>query len=403
MAGAFNAVADDATSLFWNPAGLSQIKGFEGYFEFDTLNGSENFHRSGRNGFSNSSQLYPFSRSTPQSLAVAYGVAKSSNSFCVSFGWRKNGPIPHIYDLEQPEIIDLITINTQIQTNTTRHLDGDEETFLFGFGTSFSEKYMFGFRMGVLRGKINEVLENHNVSFQDGVLTFSQSLRETSQEEIRGTSFTISFLSKLSKTVSIGGNFDFPYSRKSERNILQDDFITDPFAYSESLEVSVPWAMDVGVSVRMNQSFLVAGSFGYSPWKDVCIGEPGGSCSIPYPIQRYYQHQSSLNQWRIGGEYKANNIAFRAGFLIDDQPYTNSSFLDSPFASDIPIEDTQFYGYTFGAGYKANAFNLDFGFVREQGKARAKIPFGTHIDRSQLQTDLEFHHNRFLFGIGFHH
>jgi hypothetical protein len=172
-----------------------------------------------------------------------------------------------------------------------------------------------------------------------------------------GVSLQIGGIAKVTEEWRLGFTYDSPtwmsiseeLSQRLETvNASQDVTIVDPNVLNiyPDYNFRTPGKVSLSTAYVFGASGLL--SFDYS-YKDFSAME---FTSQGFDIQN--QDISNLltaaSTYNIGGEYRIQNTSLRAGYFLQESPYTNKAFLDDTF------------GYSFGLGFSFGNTTLDFSY-----------------------------------------
>jgi hypothetical protein len=83
---------------------------------------------------------------------------------------------------------------------------------------------------------------------------------------------------------------------------------------------------------------------------------------------------SSAYSYRLGGEYRLNQVSFRGGYRFEQSPYNNG----------IVVGDLK--GYSLGLGYNFGNINLDFAFSQSERDVNYQLYSVGLTDAANLQS-----------------
>jgi hypothetical protein len=384
MGGAYVAVAEDPTAIYWNPGGLAQVYGLQVYGEY-SLSGDidEDYAAEVFANRFESAQRFSGDGNQFDFIGVSYGFNAGSTRIVPAFAWQKNSGNPLIRELKETAgVVDFLTPRVFIQSEGTfrQELKDPGEQFSFALAASVRNQIMIGgtlsFSGGTaetnLTGQFHDTLSEINgPPTVRSDITLNQSLEQDPSE----TSIKIGLLFVPSPAFKFGGTLRFPFTRKTDLNLVREGTVVtggssqqlNENATAES-EVDIPFEVSFGLSAFLRSSFRLAGSVTYSDWEDVQQVIQNSSDTrlipnsvLPYPALRANAlPQSYLLQLRAGLEYiigqPGNGLMLRAGIFRDGQPY-----------GDREDDRTVLDGYSFGIGYISGGFGLNAAFTREKG------------------------------------
>lgn len=396
MGGAFTAVANDLSAIYWNPSGIAQLPGLQIFGVYRAMGDSdEDF----------SSEVFPHQVEGPQSIsvsgnqfqavAVSYAFqTKKGSSFVPAFSWQRLGTTGPERKLKALSSVDTFTLDgNAFHSEGIFHdkIQDDEEEFSFAFAARPSKIVLVGGSMSFLRNGPKLTLDGtFHQDFTSPTLETSTDLNlsQDYHEEHGGHYFKVGALFYPQTPFSFGGYLRFPYTVKSDLFLQK----TGPFTSTETVrdaggniisettsngslnlnataqsEIDVPFEWGAGLAIRPSNTFLVTGSVTSSNWQDVTRIVSNSSDpvvlpneTLPYPALRPTALQTSILQWRAGMEYLlgqfGRGLVIRSGIFRDSQPYAEPNG-----------DRVYFHGYTAGAGMGLGSFRVDVAFVSEKG------------------------------------
>ena len=419
MGGAFIAVANDLSAIYWNPAGLAQLPGLQLSVDYRYMGDSdEDFSDEVFPDRFESIQRFEVSGNQLQAISFSYGFQGKAVTIVPAFAWHRlasTGPERQLK--EQAGVVEFTSRTEFFQSEGifSEEIKDDEEEFAFGIAARASKKIMVGGTWSFLRSGPESNLSGdfHDSLISPTVHTRTDlALRQTYREERSGNYLKIGLLFFPQTPVSFGGYIRFPYTVESDITLrrtgpfTRTDTFRDPdgitgtetttgnldlnITAQSTIEVPMEWG--AGIAVRPSNSLLVSGSVTYSDWKDVTRVISNSTDplvlqneTLPYPSLRPTATQESLLQWRAGTEYLfghfGRGLVVRSGIFRDGQPYTNASG-----------DRVYFHGYSAGAGFGIGSWRIDAAFVSEKGDI-------TLTPNSRNES--HFKNRRWIFSLGY--
>jgi long-subunit fatty acid transport protein len=293
---AFTGVADDASAISWNPAGLTQLYGMEASVV-------------GRLGFG-SGEVSGFG-----DLGIdSWDVDVSSNfqlnfaSFIVPFNVGNLNVVGGIayrrmYDFSS-EMTQ--TINSSFgQFEMYDKVSGGINAIAPSIGVQLNEMFSIGMTVNILTG--NEEFEGDEKT--DGVVDIGSEYGF--DQDYSGTAIDIGVLVKPTDQFSIGATFNLPHSRTVEQHF--DLFDPDPF------DVDAPMFYNIGAAFRATDQLLLAFDYHGRPVADVEID--GETLTALEDV--------NLSSIHFGAEYLAGSgnsiIPIRLGYYTDPTAYLDAN------------------------------------------------------------------------------
>lgn len=351
MGGAFIGLADDYSAVFWNPAGLTQMKQttlaffgadivpdasyqftYPGVFSIDTKAETEH-HLTGSVGF-----FKPLSEKvvvgiygyTPSGLGVTWkGDELAALTGGVSREW-------HTY-------VGIITVAPVIAFKLSDK---------FSLGASINFNYGFA----KLKRPVKEV---------PGIPPLGQY-----SEDSNGTAFgaTIGMLVKPSEKFSFGLTYRtaLKVKLKGDVTISGAPALGLPETDDSERAVTFPMWFGAGIAIKPTDKLTITADAQYTNWKKMdtipmefantywkLYFEPGAQLALDW---------KDCVQLRFGLEYKTSEkFAIRAGYYYDPNPSPKHT-------RTILLPEMTFNFFTFGFGYHSEKVTIDLGFEYGMGK-----------------------------------
>ena len=413
MGGAYTAVADDYSSIFWNPAGLATLDNSEFYGEISHLNFNNQATFSG----SLTDDTENFTRL--RSLGYAFPLATTRGSFVIGVGYNR------VKDFDQ----NLLFSGFNTQSNDFGidiEVDGQTETFLFdrnvqqtesvrdeggldqwtaGFGVAMSPNFYAGLTAIVWNGNSDYEFRFDQVDTENNFETFpadfdSYSLFRTIQTDYTGVSLKLGALLEPAKGFKVGASLGLPTTFTVDEiyaandNVVFDDGSDDPFDEPTSefrYKVKTPFSFDSGVSFS-NGQFMLAGGLRYRDWSNVEFDADDEDLfdddlrSLLDENEVIRTEYEATVQYSVGGELNMPglNSKVRLGYTSIPSPLKN------------PVADFDKEYLTAGVSFLVDEFvSLDVSFLRGSWNQESEdefTPGGTleEITANQILLGLKY-------------
>ena len=397
LGGAFVAVANDLSAIYWNPAGLAQLPGLQIGADYRIMGDSdEDFSEEIFTNRFESAQRFEISGDDLQSISLSWAFQGKSFTLVPAFAWHRlaaSGPERQLK--ETAGMVTFLSNDTFIQSEGifAEEFKDDEEEFSFGVAALATKKIMIGGSWSFLRNGPEQTLNGafHNTFITPGLqnrtdITLSQSY----DEERSGNYLKLGGLFLPQPNISVGATVRFPYTVESdiivhrtgpfvlEESILQNGQVVSTVITNGNLdqtvtatsEIEIPLEFSGGIAIRPSNSLMVSGSVTYSDWEETTrvvsnstnpLVIPDGT--LPYPALRPTALQTDVLQWRAGTEYLfghfGRGLVIRSGFFRDSHPYLDGSG-----------DRVYWKGYSVGAGIGIGAVKVDAAFVSQEADVR---------------------------------
>lgn len=384
MADAFVALADDATAVSWNPAGLVQLERPEiaivgsfnfieehfrapGHPEFNTTNRSEN------------AELNFASVSLP--LPPLFGQRNATISFAYQQQYDFSREFASIYDSSSD-----ITQSTQ----TVRlNQEGKLGALTSAIGVELSDRLSIGLAVNFWHStpfstnswsQESHFFEHAENKFGEQDTTVDA---RTEYEDFEGTNFAIGALLRLTEHFQVGLRFDTEFTGKAEYTRTEDrevvgGFRGAPTIDEESREVWFPSTLAIGGAYRPGDKLTVAFDVSFTDYDDFYVETAEGE-KISLVDNRNLNSPGATNfqtavTVRLGAEYvfvpehpseELDRLwSLRGGLFFDQEPASGSPNLITP--GDGKPDD--FYGIALGLGLLVkNRINIDLAYQFRYG------------------------------------
>ncbi len=362
MAGAFIAIADDATAASWNPAGMIQLEKPElsivGSFDWNQekffsqyrpeVDTTGNFDYLYLNYFSATLPFETFQRN----MVISVNYQRLYN-FERNFSHRQNIAenslsIITMKDLEQEGSLGplglavAVQVTPQFAFGTTLNLWGAYIPFKNGWEATYSEQ-----GNGTLSGTSVE----------------TNTLITESYDDFSGINANFGFLWQPAKKIKVGSvvklpfraqlRHEFAFQNQSDYGLPVNSSTNSEYSLKEDVKLDFPLSYGIGVALRFSDSLFFDLDIYGTEWSQYILTDGTGKKFSP--IDGRPKEDSDISrtiQVRLGGEYlfigKKFVIPIRTGFFYDPEP------------SEGEMKD--FYGISLGSGfgYKQVIFDIAY-------------------------------------------
>lgn len=343
MGGAFIGLADDYSAVFWNPAGLTQMKEttlaffgtdiipkasyqftYPGVFSIDTDAKSKHYP-SGSAGFF-----------TPLSEKVVVGIyGYVPTGLGVEWEGVDLAPLTEGAVYEWKTYVGIITVSPVIAFKVSEK---------FSLGAAFNISYGFAKLSKPGLGQYSE--DTNDVAFGG----------------------TIGMLVKPSEKFSFGMTFRTPLKVKlsGEATMAGAPLLGLPDTDDALREVTFPMWFGAGIAIKPTDKLTITADAQYTNWKVM------DTIPMEFAIagwKFFFEEEAALKldwkdcvQLRFGLEYKTSEkFAIRAGYYYDPNPSPKNT-------RTILLPEVDFNFFTFGFGYHTEKVTIDFGIEYGMGK-----------------------------------
>ena len=324
MGGAFLAVADDFTTLYWNPAGLAQIRKFE---LFGSLSHSEQdveteFTR-GRTAEVDGS------KTRPNSLGLVYPLYATRGGFAFALGYNR----PQNFDSEAAvRGVDPSSdsVFSGLDVDETTSNSGGIGIWSLGAGVFISDNILLGgsidFWHGSSFNELNSGAEDIN-NIDPEIESFA--FHDTVDRDYTGLSGRIGVLAFAGENVTLGGAITLPINLEVSEVWEQQTMVR--FDDGEEIvegddgailfDIERPFEFGGGVAIKLLEKRLtLAGDAQFTDWTQTEYNPLPAEDAPQNNFSRFYD---STIQIRVGAEYRipAIETSIRVGYFLDPIPF----------------------------------------------------------------------------------
>lgn len=374
MAGAFIGEASDWTAVYWNPAGLAQLKGREigSSFEYVPLSGSDG--NSLANSFLPISPVSPRMNEDQEDIFFQFphpvtGQPTEPLSFdkkdvevtvylpglggYTQFkGLVVGGAIyvPLGYSSEWKDAVANNTISASYKV----------KTYEIVYNLSISREVMpdlfWGAGLNLLQGKFERHARKTTPAY---TYNFDMDGDGTGLEMVVGILYRINPNLTLGAVCRSGGELSFDGEAAMEHS--------HPLVLDESSDYTQkfkhPATYGLGLAFRPIPALTLTTDWVRTDWS-----KQRKNIDFDQPDQAFLKDNDKPSDWkdtdrfRVGIEYRVNNRwSLRGGFFVDPSPVPDKA------VSLTNLVDVDRNFYTLGAGLDLNNWQLNFGYVRANG------------------------------------
>ncbi|MYE89908.1 hypothetical protein F4X33_13025 [Candidatus Poribacteria bacterium] len=323
MGGAFLAVADDFTTLYWNPAGLAQIRKFELFsgLSHSELGAETEFIRERAAEADNS-------KTRPNSIGLVYPLYVNRGGFAFALGYNR----PQNFDSEiaiQGLDPSSGSVFSGFDVDETTSKSGGMGIWSFGMGVFISKNLLLGGSIDFWHGssftELNSAAEDIN-NIDPEVAGFA--FHDTVDRDYSGLSGRVGVLAFAGENVTLGGTVTLPADLEvsevwEQQTIVQfDDGEEGVEGDGGSIlyDIERPFEFGGGVAVKLLEKRLtLAGDIQFTDWTQTEY-DPLPAEDAQNNFNRYYD---STAQVRVGAEYRIPGIeaSVRVGYFSDPIPF----------------------------------------------------------------------------------
>lgn len=341
--GAFIGIADDATAVVWNPAGLTILDRPQGSavmrFISETSDYTDKLDATNNQSTKLSHSVFNFG-------SLAFPLKLGEMNLVLAAAYQRQ--LDFYYSYKQP--------------GYDEEESGGVDTFTPGFGLQLSPVFSLGFAANIWFGK-----DDYSTKY-DVPTTISPNLSYNGKPSgfnmVLGAMVDLGGLKKAIP-LKIGASVRTPFTLTSDYNYQWSPPYYNVLADAQaSQKVEMPTMIGFGASYRIGENLTLAADYEMRAYGDKKIYTDVTSSIISYTdTSQLSDSKKNLNQFRVGGEYL---IVTDVGIFPVRAGYHNvPTLLAYSDASGNPTnEQVVGDGFSVGTGYISGSFALDITFTR---------------------------------------
>jgi long-chain fatty acid transport protein len=376
MGGAFVGLADDFSTIFWNPAGIAQFKNkYFGFYGADLI----------------PSSTFKMDAIVPGVGKVNLVDAKSATKHYLSGMGTYYHPISENlvvgFGVYVPSGLGIAWDGTDFQNvSMNKAYDWSSKvgtvTFAPALAYQVNDMFMIGAALNINYGMFD--IATHAGKAQVGSTVFDLGQYEESLTGW-GIGATLGVLVKPNDMFSIGATLRTPSTVKfdGKASISNLGLLGLNGSSDLSREVTSPLWLAGGIAFKPMDQLTLTFDAQYTNWKKIQEVE----ANYKDPFWKLLMNQAGKDvmemfwkdaiQFRFGGEYRINEgLALRAGFYHDPSPAPERTM-------NVLIPSYSFNVLTLGLGYKIGGLQIDAAFEYLKSDQR-------EVDFLKTQTDPEW-------------
>jgi long-subunit fatty acid transport protein len=414
MGNAFNAVADDYTATYWNPAGLTQLEHHEISADLSNLR----FENEAL--FNNTTTLDNRNWTQLHTLGLAYKFPTMRGSFVLGFGFNRFKNYDDFltfngynrtsngleFELQNEQGQDqYYPFDQNVQQNETVTQDGSLNAWTVAGGMQLSPNFSLGLAVNFYSGRnqylFDFIQEDVNNLYNQFPADYNRyELHQKILSDLTGWGVKAGGLLKVNQNINVGFTIEFPTTLNVHETYASNDLLEFDDGYISEYDlgsgeweylVTYPYKFSAGAALNL-PLFRIAASFDYRDWSQVRFGVPNGySLDADYSDllndnQQFPEKFRPVFSYAAGGEVRVPGSEFkiRGGYHYVPSPLRDAgSDLDRTY-------------YSFGFGYDIDEYtSLDVSYTLGKTKRQsvdAYTPGGTaeSISTSQILAGITF-------------
>jgi len=286
--------------------------------------------------------------------------------------------------------------------------DPSNETYVSNTGSgsfnqdfrSYAEGYMGKYTLNLSTQYTDNLyfglnLNTHAIEYQEATVLIEQNSNENSSvKNIRfenylsvlgdGFSFQLGGIAKVDESWRFSLTYDSPIwltiseetSQYLDSNRIVDGVSTSTVVDPRIINVfsdyrlRTPGKIGAGAAYVFGTSGLISFDYGYKDFGSMKFS-PSNLAHFSNQNDAISTELGGSSTYRIGGEYRWNELRLRGGYFLEESPYANT---------DVLGDRT---GFSLGAGYSTADFSIDFSYSQANREEQQSLFLGNN----QFQND----------------
>lgn len=255
------------------------------------------------------------------------------------------------------------TFNQQYSYYTS----GYNGKFTFNFATQVNNKFSFGVNLNSHNINYNQFTFLYETNSNPGSLVNKVGFENNLAVYGWGFSAQFGAIAKLTESLRIGITYDTPtwYNIYEEtvqyletqriENGTTVITVVDPRIVNifYKYDLRTPWKFSGSAAYVFGKHGLISFDYIYKDYSSMKFS-PSNDPAFASENNNIKNELKGTSSFRVGGEYRINQLSLRGGYMFDESPYKNSSTID-----DLS-------GFSTGIGYYFGNYSLDFSYSRTQ-------------------------------------
>ncbi len=241
---------------------------------------------------------------------------------------------------------------------------GYNSKFTFNFAGQYKENLYIGAALNFHSVFYDQVTYFDEDGYDAGSLIQNSSFDNFLHTDGSGFSFSLGAIAKLSEAVRIGGSYQSPTwyrlrddtSQRINSNLAVSDISYINFNIVNlypDYRIQTPSKITGSAALVFGKSGLISFDYSYQDMSQAKL-KPTSDPSFSDENNFISNTLGAVNTYRIGGEYRIDQISLRAGYRFEDSPYEDGSTVG------------ELNAYSAGIGYNFGANRIDLSYTRSE-------------------------------------
>lgn len=284
---------------------------------------------------------------------------------------------------------------------------GSVSEFNFAGAINISNQVYIGANIGLVSLRYtsdSEFTESGSLNPYDqtdgftGVENYTLSYLQNQETRGSGVNGRLGVIFRPVSAFRIGATFQTPtwftiddtYSEVVNNKLSNDVFTNNAITYDFTYNLRTPLKGSLGASYVIGGQGIISADIDFIDYSTIRFSTTGdgfGQTDINNSNATVRNNYKSAVNYRVGGEYKIDNISLRAGYGLNGSPYKND---------DDKLFDTKMY--SGGLGYRVNNYYFDVAYQRVETNG-TNLPY-TLNNGSEPMASSKFTNNNFFLTFG---
>lgn len=233
--------------------------------------------------------------------------------------------------------------------------------FSFNFASEYNDFLYLGLNLNthfINYDRTTRLVENNsNASGLINEIIFTNNLSTVGN----GFSLQLGTIAKLNDYIRIGASYETPTwltisEQSSQRletfsNSRNERFVVNPNVVNiyPDYKIKTPGKLTGSAAVLFGDTGLISFDYSYKDYSETEL-RPTDDPDFMFQNGIISEELKATSSYRIGGEYRINNISLRGGYRFEESPYNNKETIG------------ELKGYSAGLGYNFGNIKLDLAY-----------------------------------------
>ncbi len=262
-------------------------------------------------------------------------------------------------------------IYSNVDQDYFQRTNGYNSKFTMNFSGQFQQNIFLGASLNIHDIFFDQYTEftetGYDANSEIQFVNFDNYLRTTGS----GVSFSLGAIAKLNENVRLGGSYQSPTwyrllddtSQRINSDLADSDIRFIDFNIVNLFEVyriKTPGKANGSMAIIFGPKGLLSFDYSYQNMANAEL-RPTSDPSFRDENSFIASELGAVNTFRVGGEYRIENVSLRGGYRFEGSPYQDG----------VTIGDLE--AFSFGIGFNFGGSRLDLAYSRSQQSARQQL------------------------------